>query len=1205
MPGAYGQVSTDQNFILTKTYKKKTTVEANDNLSVAITVQYLDGLGRPIQNQAVQASPNGKDVIGHIEYLNPEAADRSVKSYLPFTESSTNRGKLKESAGAAQASYYGAPPADVTPDGSPFGISKIDNSPLGRQLESQAVGAVWNDKRGKLLYTFNKVNENDSEPRNRERAVKKFSYNGNYTATETNLTAIVYGGNYADNSLSVIKSTDEDLNQVNEYKDSDGKTVLKRQFVESDTWNDTYYVYDDLGQLRAIIPPLLSRETFATNSTIPQNRLNDLAYLSSYDENGNVIVQKNPGVGANYIVFDYWGRKAFTQDGNQRARNGWSFVKYDMLNRTVVTGEITSSKTRSELQSATNSLTGDDKRYVTRQGNEYSIGNNPTDVSITMDNVLSVFYFDTYDFEKPSNETPAGYAQSTLGLSTGSRSRVLGTSDKWIRNVIYYDSEFRTLQSVRDLYDIPGSPSPTEAVTVEYDAGYLSKINRETIKHAGLTNSTTNTFETKYCYDHALRLKKTTLKVNALPEVTLNYLTYNELGQLAKKSVGKKAGGNFADEVFFQYHIQGAANRITSTNFRQEVYFERKKDNSAGYLSGGITEMYWQNGGGAMKGYAYQYDRLNRLTSATSSTFQYEEKGITYDANGNIKTLQRTWGGTSPVDNLTYTYASSGLNNQLATVSDAGNGTGYKNGSSTYAYDANGNVVQDGSRNLTGNIVYNLLDRVESLTVNGKNIRYTYSANGEKLKYEVVGTTAKTVYAGSAEYDNVGNLARFAMDEGFVTYNSATSSFSFFYYLTDYLGNTRAVLDENGNAVQTNEYLAFGSVVSSDGSPYTGKNKYFYQGKEIQGEQQWYDFHARMYDPLLARFNGIDPKSQFASPYMAMGNNPIMGVDPDGEWVQMAIGAAISAVSYTASVAFSKGGFKNWNWGQFGIQVAIGAVSGALASGIGDAAGQISNVYSRAAFQAVAHGHVGGVMSQIQGGSYGSGMLTGAAGSLMGSATAKLDPLAQLGASAAFGGVTAELSGGNFWKGAGQSAIVTMLNHMAHEAEAQGPADRSPNEQMWDMSDPRNNPLAPTQVSLALFEVASGAYRSMITSLAGGVRSMILRFSGKNVGRVFWSGNGNKAVEAAARKFAEANGMTTLEMTRAGENLTQLTKSMAWGPEKASMWQRLSAQFARGSHGTVHVFQNAGGVNAKSVWLNTELPILKQNGVKVIYHMIP
>ena len=78
----------------------------------------------------------------------------------------------------------------------------------------------------------------------------------------------------------------------------------------------------------------------------------------------------------------------------------------------------------------------------------------------------------------------------------------------------------------------------------------------------------------------------------------------------------------------------------------------------------------------------------------------------------------------------------------------------------------------------------------------------------------------------------------------------------------------------------------------------------------------------------------------------------------------------------------------------------------------------------------------------------------------------------------------------------------------------------------------------------------------------------------------------------------------TLEMTRAGENLTNLTKGrMSWS-EKGTMWDRLSSQFARGARGDVHVFQNAGGVRINSTFGRIEYPILKGNNVNIIYHNI-
>lgn len=579
------------------------------------------------------------------------------------------------------------------------------------------------------------------------------------------------------------------------------------------------------------------------------------------------------------------------------------------------------------MRSQVDALTADDKRFVARVGYIYSIDNDPAGISITLDNALSIPYYDDYNFDRPSNETPSGYASQPKGLVTGKRSRVLGTNN-WIREVIYYDNEYRVLQTIRDLYDIPGSSSPTEWVTVQYNSAYLNRIDKETIQHKGLSNSTTNTIEKGYCYDHALRLKKTSLKLNALPEVTLNYFTYNDLGQVVKKGVGKKSGAGFANETEYRYHIQGMVTRINSAKFKQELYYEKKKNNSDGFYNDLIAEMYWENGSGGFKNYAYQYDKARSLTSATSSNFGYEEKGIAYDANGNIKTLQRTWNGTTLVDNLSYNYTNNNSSNQLASINDqTGNNTGYRGGSHSYEYDANGNLTKDGSRGITTAMGYNFLNLVETVSVNGKNLRYTYSASGEKLKYEVVGTSDKTVYASIAEYGNTGYLTRIQTEEGFITFNQSNSTFQFFYCLTDHLGNIRRVIDENGNVVQTNEYLALGAVVSSDTSPYSGKNRYFYQGKELQSEQVWYDFHARMYDPMTGRFNQVDGAGQFASGYIGMGNNPISYTDPDGHIaiVPLLTYSAISVVANgVVNTARDKPFFENWH---------SAAISGFLSGG--------------------------------------------------------------------------------------------------------------------------------------------------------------------------------------------------------------------------------------------------------------------------------
>jgi RHS repeat-associated protein len=275
-----------------------------------------------------------------------------------------------------------------------------------------------------------------------------------------------------------------------------------------------------------------------------------------------------------------------------------------------------------------------------------------------------------------------------------------------------------------------------------------------------------------------------------------------------------------------------------------------------------------------------------------ANTDNYSENNISYDLNGNIKTLNRRGATTNTstfgqIDLLSYTYDAANSDKLLQIADGSGQTKGFKktNASANYGYDANGNMTQDNNKVL--GITYNHLNLPTTFTVNSSLITMTYTADGEKLT-KVAGANTKN-YVSGIEYKGAA-LEAIYTSEGRCTPNGATAFF-YEYTIKDHLGNARVSFRANGAAVsviQENHYYAFGMEMEGAWATQAGlKNNYEYNGKELNEDfgLNLSDYGARWYDAAVGRWWSVDPlaeKTLSRSSYCYGLNNPIRMIDPNG-----------------------------------------------------------------------------------------------------------------------------------------------------------------------------------------------------------------------------------------------------------------------------------------------------------------------------------
>lgn len=263
-------------------------------------------------------------------------------------------------------------------------------------------------------------------------------------------------------------------------------------------------------------------------------------------------------------------------------------------------------------------------------------------------------------------------------------------------------------------------------------------------------------------------------------------------------------------------------------------------------------------------------------------------KSYTYDDFGNVMSK------SDFAD--TYVYGENGYGpNAVTSVSLAGSSV------ATYDYDSNGNMTSGAGRE----IPRTSFNKPQQITMGGSTTSFDYDPEHNRIRKKEPGGK-QTVYINpridaDIHYEKESNGATtahkyyiYAGNDAIALYtkrsdgNNTTN-----YFHKDPLGSISLITDESEAVVENLSYDPFGKRRNSDwsddvsGTLTSTVTHHGYTGHEQLDDVGLVHMNARLYDPALGRFMGVDPLDFYdgQSKYEYAKSNPNRYFDPDGERV--------------------------------------------------------------------------------------------------------------------------------------------------------------------------------------------------------------------------------------------------------------------------------------------------------------------------------
>ncbi|MFC4634635.1 DUF6443 domain-containing protein [Dokdonia ponticola] len=558
-----GQTTTE-NYVKTTSYQVATQTGSVSEDHKIENISYYDGLGRAKQSVSAKAGGDKQNIVQLVTY---DSLGRTNKQYLPFATSAeipnpldfTNQGTLQSNIEA----FYNTAKYENTLN--PYSETLIENAPLNRPLRQGAPGNSWKIQKDNFadhtihyVYTSNTVSDGNTQ------GDDVLDFEVVFSGTDITLPSLQLVGLHPANNLSRTITQDENFEQLldpsgptnpsdaplqayqiietgahasEEFVNKKGQTVLKRTY-NNDVVHDTYYVYDDFGNLTFVLSPEASAQIVSGTTLVAnaQDILNRLAYQYKYDYRNRLIEKKVPAKGWEYILYDKLDRPVLTQDANLRQNNEYLFTKYDDFNRVVYTGIYTSGSSRQTIQNQIDAQT-EFNEDVTINSNSFN-GNTLYYTNqvfpINSISVLTINYYDTYkdlgSYSLPTTAYGQTITNATKGLPTVSKVRVLATSN-WITTATGYDVKARPIFSYSENTYL-GTTDTSESL-LDFTGKVLE--SRTTHQKTGHQAVVTKDY---FTYDHQNRLITQMQQIDDEPLQLIASNTYDNLGQLESKRVG-------------------------------------------------------------------------------------------------------------------------------------------------------------------------------------------------------------------------------------------------------------------------------------------------------------------------------------------------------------------------------------------------------------------------------------------------------------------------------------------------------------------------------------------------------------------------------------------------------------------------------------------------------------------------------------------